>query len=91
MKHEAFVACRLIRLDKNSGLKPIGVDKVLGRIAGKVVKKFVKQDIKKATGCLQLCTGKEVGCEATIGTIQRIFESNETEAILIVDAENAFN
>ena len=91
MKHEAFVACRLIPLDKNSGLQPVGVDKVLGRIAGKVVMKFVKQDIKEAIGCFQLCTGKEVGCEATIGAIQGILESNEIEAILIVDAENAFN
>ena len=53
--------------------------------------KVVKEDIKKATGCLQLCAGQEAGCEATIHAMQRIFESNEAEAIPIVDAENAFN
>ena len=53
--------------------------------------KVVKEDIKKATGCLQLCTGQEVGCEAAVHAMHKIFESNETEAILIVDAENAFN
>ena len=34
---EAFLACRLIPLDKNPGLRPIGIGKVLRRIAGKVV------------------------------------------------------
>ena len=33
---EAFIACRLIPLNKNPGLRPIGVGEVLRRIAGKV-------------------------------------------------------
>ena len=53
--------------------------------------KVVKEDIKKAVGCLQLCAGQEAGCEAAIHAMHGIFESNETEAILMVDAENAFN
>ena len=88
---EAFLARRLIPLDKNPGLRPIGEGDVLRRIARKVVMKVAKEDIKKAAGCLQLCTGQEAGCEAAIHAMCRIFESNETQAILIVDAENAFN
>ena len=61
------------------------------RIAGKVVMKVVKEDIKKAVGCLQLCAGQEAGCEAVIHAMHRMLESNETEAILMIDAENAFN
>lgn len=38
---EAFLACRLTSLDKNSGLRPIGVGKVLRRIAGKVISTHV--------------------------------------------------
>ena len=53
--------------------------------------KVVKGDIKKAAGCLQLCAGQEAGCEASIHFMHIIFESNETEAILMVHAESAFN
>ena len=88
---EAFLTCRLIPLDKNPGLRPIGVGEVLQRTAGKVVMKVVKEDIKKAARCLQLCAGQEAGCEAAIHAMYKIFESNETKTILIVDAENGFN
>ena len=53
--------------------------------------KVVKENIKKAAGCLQLCAGQEAGCEAAIHAMLKTFKSNETEAIIIVDAENAFN
>ena len=88
---ETFMACRLILLHKNPGLRPIGVGEVLRRITGKVVLKVVKEDIKKAAGYLQLSAGQEAGCEGAIHAMHKIFESNETEAILIVDAENVFN
>ena len=88
---EAFLACRLIPLDKNPGLRPIGVGEVLRRIAGKVIMKIVKDDVKKAAGGLQMCSGHESGSEAAIHAMREIFDSNETEAVLLVDAENAFN
>ena len=50
--------------------------------------KVVKENITKAAGCLQLCAGQEVRCEAAM---HEIFESNETEAILLVDTKNVFN
>ena len=53
--------------------------------------KVVKEDIKKAAGYLQLWASQEAECEAAIHAMHRIFEFNETEAILMVDAENAFN
>ena len=38
--------------------------------------------------CLQLRAGQKAGCEAAIHAKHRIFESNETEAIVMVDVEN---
>ena len=57
---EAFLACRLLPLDKNPGLRPIGVGEVLRRIAGKVVMSVIKDDIQEAVGSLQLCAGNLV-------------------------------
>ena len=67
---------------------------MLRQITGKVVVvvvKVVKENIKKVAGCLQLWSGQEAGCQAAIHAMHNIFESNETEAIIIVDGENAFN
>ena len=88
---EAFLACRLIPLDRNPGLRPIGVGEVLRRIAGNVVMQIVKKDVTRSAGCLQLCAGQEAGSEAAIRAMCDIYENNETEAVLLVDAENAFN
>ena len=40
---EAFTACRMIPLDKNPGLRPIGVGEVLQRIAGKSIMRISKK------------------------------------------------
>ena len=71
---EVFLACRLIPLDKKSGLRPIGVGQVLQEIAEKKVMKVVKEDIKKAADCLQSCAGQKVGFEAAIHGMYRIFK-----------------
>ena len=49
---EAFLACRLIPLDMNPGLRPIIVGEVLRRIVGKVVIRVFRPDIQKAAGSL---------------------------------------
>ncbi|CAB3991271.1 Hypothetical predicted protein [Paramuricea clavata] len=56
----AFVACRLIPLDKNPGIRPIGI-------------------------------GYEAGCEAAVHALNQIMDTDETEALLLVDATKAFN
>ena len=55
---EAFVACRLIPLDKCPGVRPIGIGEILRRIIGKVIGWALKEDIQIAAGPLQVC--KEV-------------------------------
>ena len=88
---EAYNACRLVPLDKCPGLRPIGVGEVLRRIVGKSVMECTKDDISDATGNLQMCAGKEAGCEAAIHAMKHIFDEDDTEAVLLVDASNAFN
>ena len=42
---EPFLAFRLIPLDKNPGLRPIGIGEILRWIAGKVVVSHVRKDL----------------------------------------------
>ena len=87
---EAFTAGRLITLDKKTGLRPISVGKVLRRIAGKVIMLIFKKNITDAAGPLQLSAGQEAGAEAVIHAMQDIFANEDTEAVLLIDAQNAF-
>ena len=49
---EAFLANRLIPLEKTPGLRPIGVGEVLRRIAGKVIVSHLKEDVIQSVGSL---------------------------------------
>ena len=92
-----FTACHLIPLDKgsdisgNPGVRPIGIGEVLRRIVGKSVMAVLKTDVQTACGCVQTCTGIKSGIEASIQSASRIWENEETECLLQVDADNAFN
>jgi len=88
---ESFLANRLIPLDKRPGLRPIRVGEVLRRIAGKVFMSIVKGDIQETMGSLQVCAGQAGGCEAAVHAMKQIYEEEETDAVLLIDAANAFN
>ena len=88
---EAFVVCRLIPLNKNPDLHPIGVGEVLWRIVGKIVMNISKNDVIKSVVLLHVCAGQNSGVEATIHSMHDVYELEETEAVLLIDAENAFN
>ena len=64
---------------------------ILIRIAGKVITMIFKKDITDAAGPLQLSAGQEAGAEAAIHAMRDIFANEDTEAFLLIDAENVFN
>ena len=88
---EPFVACRLIPLDKNPGLRPIGIGEILRRITGKIIVSVVKKEVISSTVSFQVCAGQEAGSEASIHAMEKIFKEESTEAVLLVDAANVFN
>jgi hypothetical protein len=51
----------------------------------------VKGDIQETVGSVQVCAGQAGGCEAAIHGMRNVFEDIETDAILLIDAANAFN
>jgi len=50
-----------------------------------------KGDVVEASGSLQLCAGQKSGSEAAIHAMYAIFEADDTDAVLLIDASNAFN
>ena len=88
---EAFVACPLIPLDKNPGLRHIGIGEVLRRIDGKVVVTHFRTEIVTSVGSMQVCAGQEAGCELVIHAMHAIHEDETCEAVFLVDASNTFN
>ena len=87
----AFVACRLIALDKCPGVRPIGIGETARRLIGRTIARVLNDDIQAAAGPLQLCAGHQSGCESAVHVMQQVFAPSETEAIILVDATNAFN
>ena len=69
---EAFLACRLIPLDKNPGFRPIGIGEVLRGIAAKEVVTHLRTEIVKSVGSLQVCAGQKAGFEPIIHAMHAI-------------------
>ena len=93
---ESYVASRLIPLNKTPGepdpsVRPIGVGEVMRRIVGKTISWALSDDIQEAGGSLQVSTGLKGGAEAAIHAMKNIFELENTDGVILVDAENAFN
>ena len=61
------------------------------RIIGKAIIAEIKPELQEAAGCLQLCAGQKSGCEAAAHAMRNIFEEEDTDAVLLIDASNAFN
>ena len=78
-------------LNKNPGVRPIGIGEVLRRIIGKNISWVLNQEICEAAGPLQTCAGHSAGAEAAIHGMKEVFFHDETDAILLIDATNAFN
>ena len=88
---EAYVSCWLIPLDKNPGVRLIDVGEVLPRIVGKCTGWVPKENIQLAAGPLQTTTGLQSRAEAAIHSMRCMFEDDRADAVILVDARNAFN
>ena len=59
-------------------------------LSGRLIR-IVEQDVLTAAGSMQVCAGPDGGCEAAVHAMRDIFNTDDTEGILLVDAANAFN
>ena len=88
---EAFICCRLLPLDKCPGIRPIGIGEVMRRLIGKSIGWVLKKDMTESAGPLQASGGLQGGAEAAIHAMKEIFDMDDTDAVILVDASNAFN
>jgi len=85
-----LLACRLVPLKKDNGIRSVGVGECLWWIIAKTITRLLKEDIIHEAGTLQTCASLESGIEAAIHSV-RSFQDEESDCLLLVDAENAFN
>ena len=81
---------RLVPLNKNPALRPIGIGEVLRRVMRKVVMSPFSEDVTTAFSDAQIC-GRSSGSEAAIHAMRRMFQHENSDAIILTDAANAFN
>ena len=87
----AHNGCRLVALDKCPGVRPIGMGEVMRRITGRIMVDCIRQDLTSLVKNMQLCLGQKCGIEHAIYSLRHSFDDPENEAILLIDAKNAFN
>ena len=61
------------------------------RIIAIAILHVICTDIQLATSALQTCASHDAGAEAAIHAMRDTFADNNTNAVLLVDASNAFN
>ena len=81
---------RLIALDKNPGVQPIGIGETSRWIISMAILSVLKQDILNTSGCLQLGAGQHGGCEAAVHAMREIFNDSHSEGVLLIDASKYF-
>lgn len=77
-----FTCGRLLALDKQPGVRPIGIGKVSRRIVCKAVLSVIKEEILRVSSSYAWASRLAVRC---------IVDHPSTEAILLVNVTNAFN
>ena len=77
---KTFLACSLIHLDKQLGVRQIGIGEVLIRFIGKVVTKLLKR-VFKATRFSQFYAAQDLGSEAAIHAVYEMFNKENSASI----------
>ena len=81
----------LIPLDKNPGMRPIGIGERIQGIIEQAVTSCLRSEIINTNGNLQLCIGIRSESETAVHTSFNMLENEENHGILQTGALNTFN
>ena len=74
------MSIRLIELEKQSGIRPVGVVETWRRMMAKCILRVMGQGAKSACGTAQLAGGVEAGIEGGINTMNVLWEEHSQVA-----------
>ena len=77
-------------LDKCPSVRPIGNGEVMRRITGLIIVSCIRQDLTSLDRNIELCLGQNCGKEYAIHLLRHSFDDPENEAVLLIEAKNAF-
>ena len=85
---------RLIALEKNPGIRPVGVGETWRRLMAKCLLRVAGPEAKAACGTTQIAGGVEAGIEGATHAMRVLWEERAQEedwVFILIDAHNAFN
>jgi hypothetical protein len=75
--YRALMAARLVALDKQPGVRPVGIGEVWRRLFSKVLLKVIGSQARAACGNCNLCAGLPAGIEGAAHAVCSVFEEQE--------------
>ena len=78
----ALMAARLVALDKEPGVRPVGIGEIYRRLFAKCLLRVIGSQATAACGNYNLCAGLPAGIEGAVHAIRELFEEQEAAAQL---------
>ena len=73
--YRAMMACRLVALDKQPGVRPVGIGEIYRRLWAKCLLKVAGSQATAACDNLNLCAGLAAGIEGAVHAVRLVWEN----------------
>jgi hypothetical protein len=73
--YRAMMACRLVALDKQPGVRPVGIGEIYRRLWAKCLLKVIGTQATIACGNYNLCAGLAAGIEGAVHAVKEVWDN----------------